>query len=293
MHRRISFLAVLAFLISACASAPSGYKAEIENWRSKHEAELRADDGWLTLAGLFWLKDGKNTIGQGEGYDIELTDNFKQGRFGEIEFQRGKAVLTVETGIDASVNGKPITTSIEMRSDLPGPATKVLTGSQSLYLIQREDRFGIRIKDSQSSERRNFSGEHWFPVDERYRVTGTFEPFDTVEEVEIPNVLGGTFKMKSPGIVKFKLQGKDLSLQPVIEDEKTLFFIFKDGTSNNETYAAGRFLYTPNPVDGKVVLDFNKAENPPCAFTTFATCPLPPPQNRLDMEIRAGELKTH
>ena len=292
MYRLVPILAVAAFLLSACAASTSTYKTEIDNWRSKHETELRADDGWLTLAGLFWLKEGTNTIGRGEGYDIQLTENFKQDKFGEIDFHDGKAILKIQPHVDASVDGKPLTT-VELRSDQPGPATKVTAGSQTFYLIKREDRFGIRLKDSNSAERRNFDGEHWFPTDQSYRVTGTFEPFGEVQEVEIPNVLGGTFKMKSPGTVKFKLLGKDLTLQPVIEDEKTLFFIFKDATSNNETYGAGRFLYTDNPINGQVVLDFNKAENPPCAFTTFATCPVPPPQNHLAAEIKAGELKTH
>lgn len=292
MYRLVPILAVAAFLLSACAASTSTYKTEIDNWRSKHETELRADDGWLTLAGLFWLKEGTNTIGRGEGYDIQLTENFKQDKFGEIDFHDGKAILKIQPHVDASVDGKPLTT-VELRSDQPGPATKVTAGSQTFYLIEREDRFGIRLKDSNSAERRNFDGEHWFPADQSYRVTGTFEPFGEVQEVEIPNVLGGTFKMKSPGTVKFKLLGKDLTLQPVIEDEKTLFFIFKDATSNNETYGAGRFLYTDNPINGQVVLDFNKAENPPCAFTTFATCPVPPPQNHLAAEIKAGELKTH
>ena len=292
MYRLVPILAVAAFLLSACAASTSTYKTEIDNWRSKHETELRADDGWLTLAGLFWLKEGTNTIGRGEGYDIQLTENFKQDKFGEIDFHDGKAILKIQPHVDASVDGKPLTT-VELRLDQPGPATKVTAGSQTFYLIKREDRFGIRLKDSNSAERRNFDGEHWFPADQSYRVTGTFEPFGEVQEVEIPNVLGGTFKMKSPGTVKFKLLGKDLTLQPVIEDEKTLFFIFKDATSNNETYGAGRFLYTDNPINGQVVLDFNKAENPPCAFTTFATCPVPPPQNHLAAEIKAGELKTH
>jgi uncharacterized protein (DUF1684 family) len=278
----------LSLFFSSCTSGQ--YRNEVEAWRSDHEADLRAEDGWLTLAGLFWLKTGVNTIGHGDAYDIELTDNFKQGKFGTIEFNDGKAVLTVEPGVHATFDGKSVT-SLELQSDDPGPSTSVTTGSQTFYLIKRDNKFGLRLKDSDAAARRDFAGERWFPVDPSYRVIGTFEPFDSVQEVEVPNVLGTTFKMKSPGIVRFKLHGRDLSLQPLIEDEKTLFFIFKDTTSNNETYGAGRFLYTENPVNGEVVLDFNKAENPPCAFTEFATCPLPPAQNRLDLDIKAGEKK--
>jgi uncharacterized protein len=283
-------IGLISLLGSTCCQ--SGYVRDVEKWRVDHETELKKDDGWLTVAGLYWLKDGTNTIGKGDKYDVSLTDSFKQDGFGKIDFHDGKAVLTVALGVEATVDGKPIST-VELASDDPGPATKVTTGSQTFYLIKREDKFGIRLKDSDSAERRNFDGEHWFPVDQSYRVIGTFEPFDMAKDIEIPNVMGGTFKMKSPGIVRFRLQGKDLSLQPVVEDDKSLFFIFKDRTSNNETYGAGRFLYTDNPVNGQVALDFNKAENPPCAYTTLATCPIPPLQNRLDVEIKAGELKTH
>ena len=284
-------IALIALVFSGC-TADSTYKAEIEKWRTDHESDLKKDDGWLTVAGLFWLKNGVNTVGRGDGYDVALTQNFKGNSFGKIDFHDGAATLTVDPSAEATVDGKQVS-SIELSSDDPGPPTKVSTGSQTFYLIKREDRYGIRLKDSQAPARVNFTGERWFPVDEKYRVTGTFEAFDTPQGVEIPNVLGGTFEMKSPGIVKFRLNGKDVSLQPVVEDDKTLFFIFKDTTAGDETYAAGRFLYTDNPVNGQVILDFNKAENPPCAFTVFATCPLPPPENRLDIAIKAGELKTH
>ncbi|HYJ89881.1 MAG TPA: DUF1684 domain-containing protein [Pyrinomonadaceae bacterium] len=292
MKQIVVLISISLFLFLSSCSSNSAYRSEIEKWRVDHEAELKKDDGWLTVAGLFWLKDGTNTIGKGDKYEISLTDSFKQDNFGKIDFHNGKAILAVEPGAEAIVDDKPVST-VELISDDPGPATKVQTGSETFHMIKREDRYGIRLKDSQAPQRINLTGEHWYPVDEKYRVTGTFEPFDTEQEVEIPNVLGGTFKMKSPGVVKFKLDGRDFSLQPVVENDKELFFIFKDLTAKDETYQAGRFLYTDRPVNGQVVLDFNKAENPPCAFTQFATCPLPPPQNRLDVEIRAGELKTH
>jgi uncharacterized protein (DUF1684 family) len=289
MRARVVFV-VLSLILGSIGCTSSLYVNEIEKWRQDHENDLKKDDGWLTVAGLYWLKDGVNTVGSGDSYDVQLTGNFKQNKFGVIEFHDGKATLNVATGVNATVDGKPIS-SVELLSDDPGPATKVTTGSQTFYLIKREYRYGIRLKDSQSPARVNFTGENWFPVDERYRVRATFEPFDAPQEIEIPNILGGTFKMKSPGIVKFTLNNKEFSLQPVVENDTQLFFIFKDPTAGGATYGAGRFLYTDNPVNGKVVLDFNKAENPPCAFTEFATCPLPPPQNKLDIEIPAGEKK--
>jgi len=247
------------------------------------------ETGWLTVAGLSWLKEGGNTVGAGDKFDVRLTDNFKQGKFGEIEFKDGKAILKVEKGVEAQSDGKGISGPIDLVSDEKGKPTQIQTGTQTFYLIKREERFGIRLKDSNSEARRNFKGLHWFPVDESYKVTARFEAFPEAKEVSVPNVLGGNFKMKSPGTLKFSLKGKEYALQPVDEGDGTLFIIFLDKSSENETYKSGRFLYADKAVNGEAVLDFNKAENPPCAFTPYATCPLPPPGNSLDVEIKAGE----
>lgn len=287
MKVKITIFLAAFFIFSIISKAQNGYTKEIEDWRVEHENELETDNGWLTVAGLFWLKDGVNTVGAGSGFDVELTENFKQGKFGEIEFQNGAAKLKVENGVEALNDGKNVS-EINLVSDENGKPTLIQTGSQTFYLIKREDRYGIRLKDKNSIERVNFKGLKWFPVDKSYKVTAKFEPFAEPKEVLIPNVLGGSFKMKSPGVLRFKLKGKKYTLQPVEEDDK-LFIIFRDLSSRTETYGAGRFLYAAKPVNGKVILDFNKAENPPCAFTKYATCPLPPQQNRLDIEIKAGE----
>lgn len=277
------------FALLVSVNAQSEYVKSIEKWRIEHEAELKTDNGWLTVAGLFWLKDGANTIGTGSGFDIELTENFKQGKFGEINFRNGKAVLKVENGVEALTDGKTVS-EIELVSDEKGKPDVIETGSQTFYLIKREDRFGIRLKDKNSKERVNFTGLKWFPVNEDYKIKAKFEAFDVPKEVLIPNVLGGNFRMKSPGVLRFKLNGKKYALEPVLEEgSDRLFIIFRDATSKSETYGAGRFLYAEKAENGKVLLDFNKAENPPCAFTSFATCPLPPPQNRLEALIKAGE----
>jgi uncharacterized protein (DUF1684 family) len=285
-----SFILLLAIVSCALSSAAgqTDYVKAIEKWRSEAEANLKKETGWLTVAGLFWLKDGINTIGAGENFDVRLTDNFKKGKFGEINFKNGAATLKVESGVEAQNDGKSIST-IDLVSDEKGKPTEIRTGTQTFYLIRREDRFGIRLKDSNSEARRNFKGRHWFPIDESAKVTARFEAFPEPKEVMVPNVLGGNFKMKSPGILKFTLKGKECSLQPVTEDDGSLFIIFGDGSNRDETYKSGRFLYADKPGNSEVVLDFNKAENPPCAFTPFATCPLPPPQNKLEVEIKAGE----
>ena len=240
------------------------------------------------MAGLFWLKEGVNTVGAGPNFDVRLTDNFKQEKFGEIDFKNGEATLKVESGVEARSDGKSIST-IALVSDEKGKPTQIQTGSQTFFLIRREDRFGIRLKDSQSKARLAFKGQHWFPIEESYKVTARLEALPEPKELTVPNVMGGFFRMKSPGILKFALEGKEYSLEPVGEEDGSLFIIFSDKSNLNETYAAGRFLYADKPVNGQAVLDFNKAQNPPCAFTPFATCPLPPPQNTLDVEIKAGE----
>ncbi|MEY2482933.1 MAG: uncharacterized protein QOK24_1461 [Verrucomicrobiota bacterium] len=289
-HVRFRTAILLAIVIGLVASAQgqTDYTKAVEKWRSERETNLKKETGWLTVAGLFWLKNGINTVGAGENFDVRLTDNFKKGKFGEINFKDGAATLKVQSGVDAQSDGKSIST-IDLVSDEKGKPTEIRVGTQTFYLIRREDRFGIRLKDGNSEARRNFKGLHWFPIDESYKVAARFEAFPEPKEVMVPNVLGGNFKMKSPGILKFTLKGKEGSLQPVTEDDGTLFIIFGDGSNRNETYKSGRFLYADKPVNGEALLDFNKAENPPCAFTPFATCPLPPPQNKLEVEIKAGE----
>ena len=283
----IIFLATV-LLSLASASAQTAYIKEIEKFQSEQESDLKKDDGWLTVAGLFWLKDGINTVGAGQAFDVRLTENFKQGKFGEIDFQDGAAILKVENGVEAQSDGNKIS-AITLVSDEKGKPTKVQTGGQTFYLIKREERFGIRLKDNNSETRRSFKGLSWFPIDESYKVTARFEAFPAPQEIPIPNVLGGKFKMKSPGILKFSLKEKEYSLQPVVEEGDKLFIIFRDASNLTETYTGGRFLYADKPLNGQVVLDFNQAVNPPCAFTHFATCPLPPPQNDLPIAIQAGE----
>ncbi|MDP9004545.1 MAG: DUF1684 domain-containing protein [Verrucomicrobiota bacterium] len=289
MKKTFGVLLVVVLIAVISARAQTDYVKAIAQWRIDHETNLKKETGWLTVAGLFWLKEGVNTVGMGSTFDVRLTDSYKGTKFGEIDFKSGTAVLKVGSNAEAQSDGKSITTNIQLVSDEKGKPTEIRTGSQTFYLIKREERFGIRLKDSQSKARLEFKGEHWFPADESYKVAARLEAFPEPKEVMIPHVLGGSFKMNSPGLLKFMLKGKEYSLQPVTEDDGTFFIIFGDKSNETETYKSGRFLYAGKPVGAEVVLDFNKAENPPCAFTPFATCPLPPPQNKLDVEIKAGE----
>src|SRR5688500_8714421 len=169
--RKMPILLLAIILVSiGPASAQTDYAKEIEKWRSEAETNLKKETGWLTVAGLFWLKEGINTVGAGENFDVRLTDNFKQGKFGEIDFKGGVATLKVENGVEAQADGKSVST-IDLVSDEKGKPTEIRTGSQTFVLIKREDRFGIRLRDANSEARRNFKGRHWFPVDESSKVT--------------------------------------------------------------------------------------------------------------------------
>ena len=193
------------------------------------------------------------------------------------------------SGVFALHDGKAIFrgddgSAVEMK-----PETKLTVGARTFSVIERAGRYGVRLKDNHSKLREEFRGQRWFPVNELYRVTARFVSYDQPKPIAVPNILGSSYQETSPGYAVFTLHGRELRLEPVTED-KRLFFIFRDQTAGHETYGAGRFLYAESPRDGKVELDFNKAENPPCAFTPYATCPLPPRQNVLAVRIEAGEL---
>lgn len=282
---------LLAGAIATFAQTP--YEVEIQTWRQQREAKLKAEDGWLTVAGLFWLKEGINTFGTDPTLDIVLPQNTAHGKVGSLELHQGVVTLRVEAGVTVQANDQPVKV-LEVKSDVDEKPDSIGVGELKLSLIKRGERFGLRLRDKNSQARREFKGLSWFPVSEKYRVTATFVPFDQPKGITIINVVGDVLKMQSPGMLSFQLDGQQFHLQPVIEeDEHQLFIIFRDLTAGKSTYPAGRFLYADLPKDGKVVLDFNEATNPPCAFTAYATCPLPPKQNYLRVAVEAGELTYH
>jgi uncharacterized protein len=269
-------------------SAPS-YQAEIEQWRHEREARLKSDGGWLTVAGLFWLKEGENTVGAGQSNAIVLPKGSAPESVGIFEFHHDHTQFQAAPGVLILLNGKPAT-SATLKPDTSEAPDMIQVGDLTMFVIQRGQRFGIRLKDKNSEMRKAFTGLKFFPPDPRYRVKAKFVPYHPPKMIPIPNILGETEEEASPGYVEFTLNGHACRLDPVTEDN-TLFFIFKDLTSSKETYPSGRFLNTPMPENGEVTLDFNKAYNPPCAFTPYATCPLPPKQNQLAIRIEAGELR--
>ncbi len=284
--------------VTPTAMVPDGTKRatflkELEQWRKARHASLRSENGWLTLVGLSWLTEGENAFGSDPSNPVPLPEKKAPAKAGVFVLDHGAVRVKVAPGSEVNLNGKPIAPTEEqvLKSDAEGKPDVLLLGDLSFYVIKRGDRFGIRVKDSESPVRLGFKGIASFPADPTYQVVAQFVPYATPKDIPIPTVLGTTETMQAPGYVKFKLHGKDLILEPVIEDpsEPKLFFIFRDKTSGKGTYPAGRFLYAAMPKDGKVTLDFNRSYNPPCAFTPFATCPLPPPQNRLPIAVKAGE----
>jgi uncharacterized protein (DUF1684 family) len=285
----LTVAAVLALL--AVQAAPS-YRAELEKFHADREAVLKADDGWLTVAGLFWLKPGANRAGSAAGSDVLLPPK-GPARLGTFELKDGAVSFTADPSAHVMIGDRHVTTTaFDLRA---GDAGAIRTGDLVMFPIQRGEKIGIRMRDLRSATRKGFSGVRTFPVRPEYRIVARFVAYPQPKTVLVPNVLGQHPEMTSPGYVTFTLDGRQLRLEPVFEtaERKELFFIFSDATSRDSTYPAGRFLYTPLPAGGTVVLDFNKAINPPCAFTEFATCPLPIKENRLPVRIEAGELAYH
>lgn len=281
------------------------YKKEIETWRNERVARLIKPDGWLSLIGLHWLKEGKNRIGSAANNDIIIEKLPKH--VGIITLKDNSAIISYDKNLPASLfNGSgdlPVAMSINGNAKdpwssplLPDSAdhpTVVKSGTVSFYLIQRGNKSGLRVKDSAAETLKNFVGLDYFDIDPEWRIEARWEAFNPPHEIEIPTIIGTVEKYPIPGVAIFEREGREFRLIPYLEnpEDKQLFLVFADRTSGKETYGAARFLYTDMPKDGKIVLDFNKAYNPPCAFTSYATCPLAPPENRLDLRVTAGEKK--
>jgi uncharacterized protein (DUF1684 family) len=289
---RVALAGTLALVASlATAGVPDAYEAEVLKWRADREAGLKKEGGWLSVTGLFWLKEGPNRFGSGPDNDIVLPAGSSPAHAGSFEEHGGKVVVTLDSGAPATVGGAAVTGARELRPDSTGAPDVLQLGRLSLHVIARGGRLAVRLKDPQSAARQAFTTLSWFGVSAAARVRARFVAYDEPKAIRVPNILGQSEDMPSPGYCSFAWGGREVRLEGVLEEEdaKELFFIFRDETSGKETYPSGRFLYSALPKDGAVILDFNKAENPPCAFTAFATCPLPPAQNWLPVAVRAGE----
>lgn len=292
MPRNTVSALVLAGIITTVAmlQADSAYVQELTKWRQAREAALKADNGWLTLGGLFFLRNGQNTFGSSPLNDIVLPAD-APSEAGVFELDGTKVVMRAK--VPLRVNDKE-TTAADLRPAGNGyPADQVTIGALAFFAHLSGDRLTIRLQDRNSDIRRSFTGCKWFAPNLAYRIGGRFEPYATPRTVKVPNIRGDLETYIAPGIVAFSLNGQEHRLEPFESgsgDRKRFWFVFRDLTSGKETYPSARFLYAELPVNGQTTLDFNKAYNPPCAFNPYTTCPLPTEQNRLRVRIEAGEL---
>ena len=280
-------------VLALCVIAPTGraaddYRADIEAWRAKREARLKADDGWLTLGGLFFLKEGESSFGSGPLNDIVLREGPTEA--GVFTYRDRKVSVRAMAGHNLPISG--MATTHTRLYPFEGRRPTITIGHLSLFVHLSGKRLAIRMRDQDSVIRREFKGLRWFPVDDRYRVKARFIPHRAPRIVRVQNILGDMEAFTSTGAVTFSLGGKELRMMPV-DSGGQLWFIFRDMTSGAETYQAARFLYADAPADGWTAIDFNKAYSPPCAFNPYTTCPLPPPENRLRLRIEAGEMTYH
>jgi uncharacterized protein (DUF1684 family) len=294
--KTLSRILLIGLLASAtCVSATPlspEQSAAFDQWRTQRAARLRSEDGWLTLVGLFWFKEGNNTFGRDSGNTLVLDDATAPAHIGSFNRDGRTIRFTAAPGVRVNCEGKPVT-SIDMQPDSARHPTLLEVGPLSFFAITRSNKIGLRVRDSNSPARTGFKGLEYFSPTREWVVNARFDPYLPYKRISIVNVLGMRESMQSPGAIVFEKDGKQYRLDTVLEDpgDKELFIMFADTTTGHETYGAGRFMYVPLPEDGRVVVDFNRAYNPPCAFSDFATCPLPPTQNRLALRVDAGEKK--
>ncbi len=268
---------------------PDDYADSIETWRHDRVAKLTSETGWVTLVGLFWFEDGEHRIGSAVDSEMQLPEKAPPA-VGVLRANGDELVLDVDAGTEVLVDGKRVET-LALADDDPGPATQLEVGDFSVHVIRRDEQRALRVRDRNHPARFSLGEIESFPTDWNWRIEGRFEVSGAGRTIQVPTVLGTVSEQPSSGTVVFEVGGEEIRIDVVAEPgADQLFLIFGDETTGRETYGGGRYLYAAAPdEEGVVVLDFNKAYNPPCVFTPFATCPLPPSQNRLPVRIEAGE----
>ena len=283
-----SLLTVLSCLVSTAPAGDDRYRDEIERWRQKRLADLKADDGWLSVSGLFWLKPGFTLIGSAPSSDVLLPARLP-GLVGNVELANGRVSFRAHRGVTVIRNDKPFEGG-PILSDADGNADILAIEDVKLILLKRGARYALRIKDNQSPLRTSFAGLSWYPPNENWRIQAKFIAFPTKTKLVMDTIVGESESADSPGYVTFEREGKVYRLTAASEKNGSLWFVFRDGTSGRTTHGGARQLYADAPKGENVVLDFNKATNLPCAYIPYATCPLAPSQNRFSLAIEAGEL---
>lgn len=289
--RFVSQLFMILLTLNACNqngdSANDAYLKEINKWKEKRLERLKSENGWLNLAGLFWLEEGVNTIGSDSSNSIVYPDKAPP-QLGKYILRNSKISFIAEPGVEVLLNGKPIE-EIEIQTDKNRKPTLLETAPLAWFIIERGDQFGIRLRDYDHPAISELTHIETFPADPAWKIEASFVAYEEPRELMIPTIIGTVEKNMCPGILRFTVNGVPQEFYPVAAGRR-LFVIFADETSALETYGGGRFLYLDKPdKQGRVTIDFNKAFNPPCAFTEYATCPLPPRENFLTVRIEAGE----
>jgi uncharacterized protein (DUF1684 family) len=275
------FKLIVLLLLAPVADA---YVAEIAKWRADREARLKSESGWTTVVGLHWLEQGENSVGSSPKSAVVLPLPAPE-KVGTITLSGKMAAFVADERATVTSKGKPVTTAT-LTEDVP-----LEVGSITFYVIERGSRIGVRVRDKNAETRRSFRGLRWYDIDARWRIKARLEPPPKGRTVPIGTIVGDTIDLESAGYLVFTVNGREVRLEALYEtpEHEELYVIFKDRTNGDSTYGAGRYMYPPLPVNGVVDLDFNKAYNPPCAYTAFATCPLPPRQNWLPVPVTAGE----
>jgi uncharacterized protein (DUF1684 family) len=265
------------------------YDTEIKQWRVTLDLTLRRENSWLSLAGLYWLREGENTFGSASDNTLVLEVPDAPAYFGTILLEEGRVRLQVPDSLPATVDGQKISNT-DLLTDINGTPSVIEYGSLRWIIIERGERFAIRLWDNNSTVRQTFTGRKWYPVDPALRVPAIYSAHEPALYLELPSVDGDQQEISANGYVTFLIGGRECRLEALDGPGGGLFLIFKDLTNGDSSYGAGRYLTTLAPEKGVVILDFNRAYNPPCAFTPYATCALPPVQNALGVRIEAGEL---
>jgi uncharacterized protein (DUF1684 family) len=265
------------------------YQDEVHAWREVMDTNLRAKNSWLALYGLTWLEEGVNRLGSDPKNEILLPEDSAPAFMGTIEYSPGQTIFSLEAECAITLNGQPIQRSY-LAPDTSDVPSYLEIGSLRMVVIERGGLTGLRIWDNDRIERRTFPGRSWFPVDQEFQVQAEFKEHPSGRSIIVPNIQGEQEEIQSLGTVTFPLRDYEGQLEAMEAADNRLFIIFKDSTSCAKTYPAGRFLVSEEIMGRTVLLDFNRSYNPPCAFTAFATCPLPPEENHLDFPIEAGEM---
>ncbi len=267
------------------------FEAEQQGWREQRLAGLLAPDGWASLTGLHWVDPGPHYVGSNAGNGIKLV--MGPPHLGMIELRDGQIHFVPETGVELTVDGEALkgATSLRVDDDPAGPTLLGFDGGKGrATVIKRNGRFALRVRHADAPSRTGFAGLDYWPADAAWVVDADFIAHPAGQTMEIANIIGAFDQVANPGVVEFRRDGATYRLEAIDEGRDELFLVFADRTNGQGSYGAGRFLYTPKPdANGKLALDFNRAYSPPCAFTAFATCPLPPPENRMDLAVTAGE----